>query len=170
MFKTNKITYFDCYTLDEVGNLVGRSEKTIRTFIKEGLKTIDNKRPFLIRGYDLVAFLKQKNLKNRHSTNTDEMFCMKCREARTPKSKQICIQSHECASFLCASALCPVCGTLMNKPYSIARFGELKRIFHIVEKLSIHDSYVSPVNYRTDNNQKRQTLGNQEKQQLCMEI
>ncbi|MBQ6736619.1 MAG: hypothetical protein IJQ90_04005 [Alphaproteobacteria bacterium] len=170
MFTTNKIHYFDVYNLNEIGNITNRSEKTVREFIKDSLKTIDNKKPFLVRGYDLIEFLKRKNIKKQHRTNFDEMFCLKCRETRTPKSKQIQIQQKESISFISTRALCSRCGTIMNKAYKISDFDQLKRTFHIVEKLSIYDSDNLPVNYRISDDVAEQENGNNKKEQLCMQI
>ena len=170
MFKTNKISYFNVYTIAEVGCIINRSERTVRDFIKDGLKTIDDKRPFLIRGYDLIEFLKAKNVQNRHQTSFDEMFCIKCREVRHPKARQIQIHNSNNRQFISVSAVCSVCGCTMNKEYKLEQLGDLKRNFNIVEKLSISDSGNCPVNCRLSDSINRQKNGSYKKEQLCMQF
>ena len=130
MFKTNKISYFTCYSVHEVALLVGRSEHTVHKFIKNGLKTIDNKQPFLIRGLDLKEFLKAHNDKNRRPTEFAEMYCLKCRECRVPLHKEIWFLKSS-NSIPHAAGKCPVCGSTMCKPYKIADYPNLRHCFTI---------------------------------------
>ena len=46
------------YTIAEVAALVGVHKHTVSRWIAEGPPTTDHKRPFLIHGADLRAFLK----------------------------------------------------------------------------------------------------------------
>lgn len=170
MFKTHQIHHYEVYNLAEVGNIANRSEKTIREFIRNGLKTIDGQKPFLVRGYDLIEFLKRKNIQNQHHTNFNEMFCLKCREVRRPKANQIQIYNDGQTPFIKASAICPTCKTLMNKAYKLTDLSALKRDFHIVERLSISDSVECPVNCQIMDNRNDQENGTIQKEQLCMSI
>ena len=45
------------YTVEDVANLLGVHKNTVREWIKQGLPKIDDKRPMLILGCDLFAFL-----------------------------------------------------------------------------------------------------------------
>lgn len=130
MFKTNKISYFTCYSTHEVALLIGRSEHTVLKFIKQGLKTIDDKHPFLVRGLDLKEFLKKQNDKNRRPTNFDEMYCLKCRECMVPLHKEIWFLKSSNA-IPHAAGKCPVCGSTMCKPYKITDYSDLHRHFVI---------------------------------------
>jgi hypothetical protein len=55
------------YTVEEVARLHRKHKNTVRNWVKDGLTTIDNKRPMLILGHDLVAFLKARRVKNKQS-------------------------------------------------------------------------------------------------------
>ena len=48
------------YTVEEVASLLGVHRNTVREWVKRGLATIDRKRPMLIHGRDLAAFLQAR--------------------------------------------------------------------------------------------------------------
>ena len=166
MFSTNGISYYKCYSVPEVGLLIKRSEKTVFTFIKDGLKLIDDKKPFLIRGQDLIAYLRQINGRKKCPTEFNEMYCPKCREARTPKAKEITITPD---FGIKAKGICPICKTVMNKNYKTDALSDLKRLFKIVGKLCISDSDNTAENFQITMQDNRRENGNQ-KEQLCMQL
>jgi hypothetical protein len=166
MFSTNGISYYKCYSVAEVGLQIKRSEKIIFAFIKDGLKTIDDKKPFLIRGYDLIAYLRKINERKKCPTEIYEMYCPKCREARTPKAKEITIEPD---FGIKAKGICPVCKITMNKNYKIDSLSDLKRIFHIVDKLCISDSDNPAVNFQIKDQNNNPENGNT-KEQLCLPL
>jgi excisionase family DNA binding protein len=47
------------YSIDEAARLLHAHKNTIRSWIKQGLPIIDRRRPTLIHGADLSAFLKK---------------------------------------------------------------------------------------------------------------
>ena len=53
------------YTVDEVACLFGIHRNTVREWIKRGLPTSDDRRPMLILGRDLLAFLQARRTKNK---------------------------------------------------------------------------------------------------------
>ncbi len=52
------------YTVEDAAKVLGKHKNTVRNWFKDGLATIDNKRPMLILGQDLVAFIKKRRAKN----------------------------------------------------------------------------------------------------------
>ena len=42
------------YTVEEIAKLFGIHKNTVRNWVKDGLATIDDKRPMLILGHELV--------------------------------------------------------------------------------------------------------------------
>lgn len=55
------------YTAEEIARLFGIHKNTVRHWVKEGLATIDDKRPILILGYVLAAFLQARRTKNKQT-------------------------------------------------------------------------------------------------------
>jgi excisionase family DNA binding protein len=52
-------------TVGEAVDVSGNHKNTVRSWIKAGLPTIDNKYPTLIRGQELIAFLQSRRLKRK---------------------------------------------------------------------------------------------------------
>ena len=57
------------YTVEEIAKMLGKHKNTVRIWVKDGLPTIDDKRPMLILGHDLVEFIKKRRTKNTGSRN-----------------------------------------------------------------------------------------------------
>lgn len=53
------------YSVEEIADLFGIHKNTVRRWVKEGLSVIDGKRPMLILGRDLAAFLKERRKANK---------------------------------------------------------------------------------------------------------
>jgi hypothetical protein len=53
------------YTVGEVADILGTHKNTVRSWIKAGLSTIDNKRPTLILGHELIAFLQARRARRK---------------------------------------------------------------------------------------------------------
>lgn len=81
----HRVKSHQVYTVREAAILLGRSERTIRRWIKtDGLNAITDQRPWLIEGRDLKEFLENKVAERRVSLGTGEMYCFRCRAARRP--------------------------------------------------------------------------------------
>ena len=72
------------YTVEEVASVFGVHRNTVREWVKRGLPTNDNRRPMLILGGDLVAFLRARRVKNKRTCQAGEMYCLRCRAPRAP--------------------------------------------------------------------------------------
>lgn len=112
------------YTVEEIAKLLDVHKNTVRHWVKEGLAPIDDKRPMLILGNVLKAFLQARRLKNKQTCKLGELYCVCCR-APKPPAENMAQYSPITEKFGKLSAFCPDCQSIMNKNISMARIGEL---------------------------------------------
>ena len=118
------------YTVNEVAILFDRHKNTVRNWVKSGLAVIDEKRPMLFHGQDLVAFFKNRREKNRHSCQPEELFCVKCRRPRIPED-YMAEFVHVTEQFGRLRGICPDCGFTMNKNVSHKNLGDIAAVIDI---------------------------------------
>ena len=141
LYPHNRIRYWYTYDLDEICALfadTGLHIQTIRGWVvKNGLQKIDSGKPILIYGYDLIVFLKNQNDKGKCQTPFNQMYCMKCKEARPVYQNKI--KADLKGGFLKVSGHCRKCKTMMYKNYKQAHLGALRRMFNVVDVLELYD-------------------------------
>lgn len=120
------------YTVEEIASLLNTHKNTIRAWIKDGLSTTDNKRPFLVQGRELAAFLQTRRLKNKIKCSHEEMYCVKCHLPRIPAGNLVEYKPHN-KKMGNLIAICPCCHSIMNRRVSLAKlkpmFGEIQITF-----------------------------------------
>ncbi|PJK31340.1 helix-turn-helix domain-containing protein [Minwuia thermotolerans] len=107
------------YTVEEVARTLGRGRGTIRRWIADGLPALTDRKPFLILGEDLIAFLKARR-RPRARCGPGEFYCFRCRVPRRAALEMAEIVDRN-PSSVNLRALCAVCETLMHRRVAIAR-------------------------------------------------
>lgn len=113
------------YTVEEVASLYEVHRNTVRSWIKNGLQTCDARRPVLILGADLSAFLTQKRKKNKKPCAPGEIYCMRCRVPRSPALGMAEYQPLTLASGN-LMGLCPECDCLMYRRVSVEKLNAIR--------------------------------------------
>jgi len=113
------------YTVEEVASLFGIHKNTVREWIKAGLPVLDEKRPMLILGKDLVAFLQARRSKNKQTCQPGQMYCVRC---RAPKMAAGAMADYlpETEKLGMLKAICPDCHSMMNRRVSMAKLGQVR--------------------------------------------
>jgi hypothetical protein len=111
------------YTVEEIAGLFGMHKNTVRHWVKEGLAAIDDKRPMLILGSVLAAFLQARRTKNKQTCKPGELYCVRCRAPKSPGGG-MADYSPVTEKFGNLVAICPDCNSLMNRRVSMARIWE----------------------------------------------
>jgi excisionase family DNA binding protein len=94
-------------TMEEWAERLGVHKRTIIRWVKqEGLEAIADKRPWLIRGSDLKAFLDDRASRRKRPCKTGEMYCFTCRSPREPAGGMLDYVPQTALSGL-VMALCP---------------------------------------------------------------
>ena len=113
------------YSVEEIANLYGVHRNTVREWIKRGLPTSDQKRPFLILGRDLVAFLHARRVKNKRPCQPGELYCVRCRAPKAPAGDMVEYKPvTETSGNLIA--ICPDCHAIMNRRASLAKLEQFR--------------------------------------------
>jgi hypothetical protein len=118
------------YSMDEVASLLEVHENTVRNWMSAGLRGIDDKRPTLIHGTDLIAFIKHKSAKRRRKCAPDECFCFKCREPRKAANGHAVLEEQAPSVYRLACS-CEVCGTRMFKAASASKLVFYAEFFNL---------------------------------------
>jgi len=66
-------SYFVC----EIADLFDLHPQAVRRWITAGLAIIDERRPFLIHGRDLIAFLNERQSQRKQPCAADELYCLR---------------------------------------------------------------------------------------------
>ncbi|MGA3085898.1 MAG: helix-turn-helix domain-containing protein [Thermodesulfobacteriota bacterium] len=117
------VTIHRSYTIEEIAKLLGIHKNTVRHWVKDGLTSIDDKRPMLILGHVLVAFLQARRVKNKQTCKLGELYCVRCRAPKSPDG-DIAEYSPITEKFGNLIAICPDCNSLMNRHVSMAQIRE----------------------------------------------
>ncbi len=113
------------YTVEEIARLFGFHKNTVRHWVREGLATIDDRRPMLIIGKVLAEFLKARRIKNKQTCKPGQLYCVRCRAPKSPAGN-MADYTPITEKFGRLIAICPDCNRIMNKNISMARIGEFR--------------------------------------------
>lgn len=112
------------YTVDEIAKLYGVHKNSVRSWVKGGLPTTDDRRPMLILGRDLVAFLHARRVKNKRPCRPGEIYCMRCRAPQKPAGDMAEYQPITATSGNLIG-ICPCCDSMMYRRVNLARLAQV---------------------------------------------
>ena len=112
------------YTVDEIARTFGNHKNTVRAWIKQGLSTIDSRRPTLIYGLDLVRFLENRRKNSRQTCGPGQIYCVKCRAPKAPAEAIVDYISITATSGN-LRGICPDCEILIHRRVSLARLDDV---------------------------------------------
>ncbi|HIF9097328.1 TPA: helix-turn-helix domain-containing protein [Photobacterium damselae] len=102
------------YTVIEISEALGVHPKTVRNWIRVGLPVADTRRPLLINGADLKIYLTQKRSTYLCRCELNEMYCFKCKQARSPMIESLQFIAKP-AGMAQMTGECEECGYQGNK-------------------------------------------------------
>lgn len=118
------------YTVEEMATVFGIHRNTVRQWLIQGLTTIDYRRPCLVKGDVLAAFLKERRANNKRPCSAGQIYCLPCREPKTPAGKRVMYQAMtvDRGNLL---GTCPDCGTRLYRRVSLAKIAAAIGNLHI---------------------------------------
>jgi hypothetical protein len=114
-----------CYTVEEAARLLGTHKNTVRAWVRAGLPTCDSKRPTLILGRDLAAYLKARRTKNKRPCQPGEIYCVRCRAPKQPAGDMAEYQpiTEQLGNL---EGICPDCDLMIYRRASMAKLAEIR--------------------------------------------
>ena len=120
------------YSVEDIARLFGIHKNTVRSWLKQGLTAIDDRRPTLILGRELSRFLQERRQRAKQSCGPGRIYCIACRRPKVPAGKMAeCTPTSPLAGNLCG--ICPDCDRLIYRRVNLAKIdtvrGELEITF-----------------------------------------
>lgn len=124
-----KVKRHHSYTVDEAARTIGAARGTVRRWLDKGLPAIRDRKPFLILGDDLAAYMAGR-ARPKQPCPPGTCYCVKCRDVRRPAG--------DMAEFIAINArsgnlraLCPECGSLMHRRTSFVQLEAIRAILDV---------------------------------------
>jgi len=148
------------YSVDDIARLFGLHKNTVRNWLKQGLPTIDDRRPILVLGQELSRFLHERRQKAKQSCGPGRLYCIACRAPKVPAGKMAeCTPTGPLAGSLCG--ICPDCDRLIYRRVNLTKIDAVRGDLEITftqPRARIGESAVPSVN--CDSSQKAQAHEN----------
>jgi hypothetical protein len=111
------------YTVEDIALLFGAHKNTVRQWIKAGLPTIDDRRPMLILGRELTAFLQARQARRKRPCRPGQMYCVRCRSPQFPAAGKVEHRPFN-GRVVNVRGICPDCNSMMHRCVSISKIEE----------------------------------------------
>lgn len=125
------------YYVHELAKVLGVHPNTILNMIKAGLPVIEGSYPYLIRGEEAIAFIRDRRAKSKTPPKKDEIYCFDsgCRKRTKTKNGEAVLEiiTPKIGNL---KAACEVCGTKTNKRISLEKLHEFQEVLKIQKLLN----------------------------------
>lgn len=108
------------YTASELAKVLGVAKLTVSRWIDAGLPLIERKRPLLVHGSDVRAFLQARQPR-KQPCRPGQFYCLPCRAPKRPAFDMAEFRPTTSKTGM-LEGLCPDCGSMI---YRVARTASL---------------------------------------------
>lgn len=108
------------YTVEQIADIFGAHQNTIRRWLKQGLESIDTRRPTLVLGSVLIDYLKVRRSRTKRPCKPGQIYCMRCREPRIPAGSSVAYQPTTAVLGNLIGS-CALCGTRLFRRVNLAK-------------------------------------------------
>lgn len=116
------------YSVTEIRALLRVHENTVRAWIRDGLKVLDDIYPAVVHGTALREFLRALKDRQKRTCAANELYCFGCHAPREPAAGSIRFVARN-SKQLMITAECVECGTGLNRVGSVSRLAEYEAAF-----------------------------------------
>ena len=114
-YPVHRVRTHEIYTAFEAAQVLGAHRQTVLQWIKaDGLSADRSKKPWLIRGEDLRAFLGARQSARKQKMALHQIYCFSCKVPKSPAEKMAEYRQETTTSGR-LTALCPDCLGVINK-------------------------------------------------------
>lgn len=107
------------YNVAEAAAVTNVTAATVRQWLKIGLEPVPGIRPTIIRGADLIAFLKKREIERKRPCGPGRIYCLRCKEPREPAFGGVEYWP-DTTSKGTLKGLCSTCGGLLCRRTTLA--------------------------------------------------
>lgn len=141
-YDLRKINKTDFYTVAEIAQKLGITEKTVRNWSEDGLSINKERRPFFIYGNDLHSYLKKTYEKSSTKLNDFEFYCFHCKKSvkiisesfRVDRNRQI-NGKRSSSTLILFNGVCEICKG------QVCRIGSKKILKNFMEHFESVDAF-----------------------------
>jgi hypothetical protein len=116
------------YEVGEAAKALGKSNATVRNWIKDGLPVMSSKKPYLISGLEIRTYLRQKYQNQKKPLRDDELYCLSCRKGHQPLNLQV-IATPNTTKTLRLSGTCKRCSATASRIISRSKVKQFAQTF-----------------------------------------
>jgi hypothetical protein len=118
------------YMVHEIAKACGVTRGTVRRWRKEGLKPIDDRKPYMFLGSEVHAFLEAKRRRNKNPCGPGEMYCVRCRRPTEPFKTLVSLQPRDTVVGTLIG-ICPDCSCSIYRHVSLQRLDVARANFDV---------------------------------------
>jgi hypothetical protein len=122
-FDYRRVKIHRSYTISELADRIKAHKHTVGRWIAAGLPTTDAKRPLLIHGADVRAFLRARE-PVRQRCPPGEFYCLGCRAPKRPAGDVADYHPRTALRGL-LSGICPTCERMIYRATSFAKIAQI---------------------------------------------
>ena len=120
------------YDVSEAAKALGKSEATIRNWIKDGLPVLASQKPLLMSGAAIRGYLRAKYREAKSPLAPDELFCLSCRTGQKPVGMMVEAIPHAPKTTR-LKGLCECCEAVSTRIISNSQTHVFAQTFHFKE-------------------------------------
>lgn len=107
------------YSVEEVADVLDVHKNTVRQWLRQGLETIDSRRPLLVSGETLKGFLAKRRHDRKQPCRPGEIYCFGCKQPRRPTGDTVYFNRAP-GNRDSLIGECPTCHTRLHRRTSAA--------------------------------------------------
>lgn len=132
------------YSVQEIAEIAGRHEHTVREWLRSGLNPIEKRRPLLFLGSELNRFLDERRKRRKTACPPGTIYCLPCRAPQRPAERMVdYLPSTPSLGNL--RGICPDCGRLIHRRVALASIEVAARDLEVAFPVGRHRIRESPM-------------------------